>query len=442
MFRNPRPVFPRSFFLVLAFAQVASAQVATSPDLTNPSLQSAPRETVSDSSIQPLNSNEHVITTSEEGSAVSPEFRRLHYELKLDLRGVYDDNIGLSSFNKISDYYFRIDPSIMIGFGNLESSDANFLRFEYDPDIVFFLDHSNFNTFQNVIHLDGRTAFNRLTLTLSEVAQLLNGSDVNQATNGGTFVNAVNLDVRGQPRVNMFNTQLNAAYQLAGKTSLSLGLQSAIADYSSFLSSNTISGNLFVNYAYSDKLTVGIGGTGGREFVDQPTPDQTFEQGNLRLAYVITGKLVANASAGIEFRQFDSGRSDYISPVFEFTLSYTPFDGSDFSLIGSRRTTSSGSLAGQDFTSTQFVASWRLRLFERFFFSLTGGYQNLDYINAIGGLVATRADDYYFIEPALDVKITRFWYAGGYYLRRQNNSSVSAFGFNENQTGIRATFTF
>src|SRR5258708_15715370 len=130
----------------------------------------------------------------------------------------------------------------MSDFGDIETREANFLRFEYDPDIVFFLDHSSFNTFQNVIHLDGRTAFSRLTLSLSEVAQLLNGSDVNQATNGGTFVNAVNLDVRGQPRVNMFNTQVNAAYQLAGKTSLSLGVQSSIADYSGFVSSNTISG--------------------------------------------------------------------------------------------------------------------------------------------------------------------------------------------------------
>jgi len=378
----------------------------------------------------------------QEGPAVSPEFRRLHYELKLDLRGVYDDNIGLSSFKPISDYYFRIDPAIMIGFGDITSRDANFLRFEYDPDIGLFLDHSSLNTFQNVIHFNGRVAFSRLTLSLSEVAQLLNGSDVNQATSTGTFVNAVNLDVRGQPRVNMFNTQLNAAYQLAGKTSLSLGLQSSIADYSSFVSSHEISGNVFVNYIYSEKLTIGLGAVGGREFVDQPTPDQTFEQGNVRIAYEITGKLLANVSVGVEFRQFDSGRSDYISPVFAATLSYTPFDGTDVSLIGSGSTTSSASLAGQVFTSTQLVASVRQRLLDRFFVSLTVGYQNLKYVEATGVIVATRDDDYYFIQPAIDVKIMRFWYAGGYYLHRQNNSSASFFGFVENQSGLRMTLTF
>ena len=375
-----------------------------------------------------MNADEQTIPIWREGTAVSPEFRRLHYELKVDLRGVYDDNIGLSSFDKISDYYFRIDPAIMIAFGDIISRDANFLRLEYDPDIVFFLDHSSFNTFQNVIHFDGRVAFRRLTLTFSEVAQLLNGSDVNQAGSGGTFVNAVNLDVRGQPRVNMFNTQINAAYQPTGKTSLSLGLQSSIADYSSSLvSSQTISGNLYANYTYSEKLTIGLGGAVGREFVDQPTPNQTFEQANVRIGYEITGKLLANVSAGVEFRQFDSGRGGYISPVFQGTLGYTPFDGTDFSLIGSRSTTGSASLAGQDFTSTQLVASVRQRFFNRFFFSLTGGYQNLHYIDTIGVIVATREDDYYFIQPAIDVRIMRFWYAGGYYLHRENNSSASFF---------------
>jgi hypothetical protein len=444
MFRGHGTVLICCLFLVLTLARpIFSQAVDTSPALSNPSLQSAPQTMATGSSSRSMNADEQIIPIWQEGAAVSPEFRRLHYELRLDLRGVYDDNIGLSSFDKISDYYFRIDPAIMIAFGDIISRDANFLRFEYDPDIIFFLDHSSFNTFQNVIHFDGRVAFRRLTLTLSEVAQLLSGSDVNQAGIGGTFVNAVNLDVRGQPRVNMFNTQLNAAYQPTGKTSLSLGLQSSIVDYSgSFVSSQTISGNVYASYTYSEKLTIGLGGAVGREFVDRPTPDQTFEQGNVRIAYEITGKLLANVSAGVEFRQFDSGRGGYISPVFQATLGYTPFDGTDFSLIGSRSTTSSASLAGQDFTSTQVVASVRQRFFNRFFVSLTGGHQNLHYIETIGATVATRDDDYYFIQPAIDVKIMRFWYAGGYYLRRQNNSSASFFGFMESQSGLRTTLTF
>jgi hypothetical protein len=252
----------------------------------------------------------------------------------------------------------------------------------------------------------------------------------------------VNLDVRGQPQVNIFNTQVTGSYDLTGKTSLSGGVQWSVNDYADFISSQTVAGNLYANYAYGPKLTIGLGGSFGREFVDPPSPDQTFEQVNVRASYILTGKLDANGSVGVEFRQSDAGSGSYVSPVFELGLNYTPFDGSIFTLSGSRKIQSSASLAGQDFTSTQLTASFRQRLLERFFVSLTAGYQNQQYFGATSLSDSNRDDDYYFIQPAIDVKITRFWYAGGYYLHRQNDSSVSNFGFNENQTGIRATFTF
>ena len=419
--------------LILTLAKSVVAQDAATSSLTNPTTVTGP---------SPPNSGPQVVTTSEEARAVSADVRRLHYSLKVDMRGTYDDNIGLTSQGQISDYYVRIDPTIDLGFGDTGADAANFLNLEYDPDILLFFDHSNFNTLQHVIHLAAQSNLSRLTLGMSEDAQFLKGSDVNQATTTGTFVNAVNLDVRGQPEVNTFNTQFTAAYDLSGKTSISGGVQWSVSDYSQFISYQTMSGSLFLNYIYGPKLNVGIGGSGGREFVDQPTPDQTFEQGNVRLAYVLTGKLNANASAGVEFRQFDSGRSDYVSPVFQLSLNYTPFDGSSFSLTGSRNTTASASLAGQDFSSTQFTVSGRQRLLQRFFVSLTVGYENLTYLNTLADVGSTRDDNYYFLEPAIDVTITRFWTAGCYYLHRENDSSLSIFGFDENQAGIRSTLVF
>src|SRR6266404_10006608 len=155
MFRRHATVFICCLFFVLTLPRpILSQQGVTFPALGNPSLQNVPPATSGPTQL--MRATDETAPIWQEGPAVSPEFRRLHYELKLDLRGVYDDNIGLSSFKPISDYYFRIDPAIMIGFGDITSRDANFLRFEYDPDIVLFLDHSSLNTFQNVIHLDGR----------------------------------------------------------------------------------------------------------------------------------------------------------------------------------------------------------------------------------------------------------------------------------------------
>ncbi len=219
-------------------------------------------------------------------------------------------------------------------------------------------------------------------------------------------------------------------------------MQTTVTDYSQFTSSQALSGNLFLNYAYSPKLTVGLGGTGGRQFVDQSNADETFEQGNFRASYLLTGKLSASGSVGIEFRQHDSGQGTYVSPVFDLGMTYTPFDGSAFTVLGSRRTTNSASLAGQDFTDTQFTVSGSQRFLQRFFFRLTGGYENVTYLAATPGISSPREENYYFIEPGIDVKITRFWYAGGFYLHRQDDSSLSIFAFDENQAGIRVTFTF
>jgi hypothetical protein len=414
-------------FFALTFARIASSQVAPSATLTSSPSQ---LDTVSP---------EPALT---QGPPISPEYRRLQYQLTLDIRGVYDDNIGLSSQNKIGDYSTRLDPTISLGFGDLEPGGANYLHLEYAPDFVFFLDHSEFDAYQHSIVLGAQSVLSRWTLRLNGNVRFLEGFDFTQTLGTGAFVNQVNLDVRGRPRTTDLSAQATADYDLGGKTSLSAGVQTTVTDYSRFTSSQALSGDLFLNYVYSPKLTVGLGGTGGRQFVDQSNADETFEQANFRASYLLTGKLSANASVGIEFREFDSGRGTHISPVFDLGLTYTPFDGSALIVSGSRRTTNSASLAGQDFTSTQLTVSGSQRFLQRFFLRLTGGYENVTYSAAIPGISSPRQDNYYFIQPEIDVRITRFWYAGGFYLHRRDDSSLSIFAFDENQAGIRVTFTF
>jgi hypothetical protein len=421
--------------LFLIGAATASAQLATSPSLTNPTTALGVSSQSSVVLSPPL-------SAGQAPQEVSPQFRRLHYQLSLDLRGVYDDNIGLSSQTQVSDFFVRFDPTIAVGFGDVETQGANYLHAEYDPDFVFFTDHSQFNSYQHVFVLGGQSNLSRLTLNLTENAQLLEGFDVNRALSTGAFVNSVNLDVRGRPELKTFNTQLTASYDVGGKTSLSAGFQSLVTDYSQFTSSHALSGNLFLNYALGPKATVGLGGTAGRQFVDQPSPDETFEQANVRANYVLTGKLTFTGSAGVEFREFDSNRGTYVSPIFQLDLNYTPADGSALLISGSRRTTNSAALTNQDFTATEFLASGSQRFLQRFFLRLTGGYQNLNYFGSASAVDSNRDDNYYFIQPGIDVKITRYLYVGAYYLHRRDDSSVSSLSFDENQGGVRATLTF
>ena len=373
----------------------------------------------------------------------SPQPRRFQYGLLFRVRGVYDDNINISQFNPISDYYFAIEPTVTLGLGDVFEQQENYIRLDYTPSVFLFLDHAEDDAVQHLIRLEGHHRFRRLDLVLAQNIQILDSADLVGRTDTTITGNFANLDVSTRTRVNIFATQLKAAYEITGKTSLSTALESTITDYPDFISSRVISGDLFVNYAYSEKITVGVGGTAGYDSVDEPDTDQTFEQANLRLSYQATGKISFDASGGVEFRQFEqSSRGTYISPVFQIDGTYQPFPATSFSLAVSRRTLNSAVLIGEDFASTTVALGARQRFFQRAYLGFNIGYQNSDYFSTISGFNANRNDNYYFIQPSLDVMITRFWSVGGYYLHRQDDSSVDVFSFDNNQIGFRTVLTF
>jgi len=311
---------------------------------------------------------------------------------------------------------------------------------DYMPSVILFVDHSEEDAVQHLIHLEGRHQFSRLTLTLSQDVAILDGANLN-STLDTTGLQA-NVDVSTPTRLNLFTTRLRANYELSGKLFLTGEFDASIFDYPDFISSEIFSGGLYVNYNWTPKVVVGIGGTFGWDLVDDPNTDQTFEQANVRFQYQMTGKLSLTASAGVEIRQFDGRRDDRISPVFEVGAIYHPFDGTSVTLAAVRRMLNSGFFANQDFAATAVVLRVQQRLLQRFYLGLAAGYENSDYFSTVRGVSATRDDDYYFVEPSVDVLITRFWSAGVYYLHREDSSTLNFFSFYDNQVGVRTTIRF
>ncbi|PYK39421.1 MAG: hypothetical protein DME49_03885 [Verrucomicrobia bacterium] len=377
-------------------------------------------------------------TAGESDSSGEP--RRFHYNLRLTVRGVYDDNIFISHVNRVSDYYFAIEPMITIGFGDIEGRGGNYIRLDYMPSVILFVDHSDEDTVEHLIRLEGQYRFSRLTLNLSQDVAILDGANLN-STLDTTGLQA-NLDVSARTRLNLYTTRLRANYELSGKLFLTGEFDASIYDYPDFISSEIFSGGLYINYNWTPKVVVGIGGTAGYDLVDDPNPDQTFEQVNVRINYQMTGKLSLTASGGVEFRQFEGHRGERISPVFEAGAVYHPFDGTTVTLTASRRMLNSGFFPDQDFAATSVTLRIQQRLLQRIYLGLAAGYENADYFSTVNGVSATRDDDYYFVEPSVDVLITRFWSAGVYYLHREDISSFDFFSFYDNQVGVRTTFRF
>ncbi len=304
-----------------------------------------------------------------------------HYVLGLTVRGVWDDNIFISHTHRVSDYFFAIEPYISLGVGDMEGRNKSYLRLDYMPSVILYTDHSNQDGFM-------------------------------------------------------------ADYQLTGKVYLQGEFDSWIYNYPNHISSYTIAGGLYIYYQWLPKLSVGIGGTFGYEWVDDPTANQPFEQVNVRLNYQVTNKFFLYASAGVEFRQFDGDRGDYISPVFEVGSIWYPFSGTTLTLAAGRRVYSSGYLPDQDFGATYVVGRFQQRVFHRVYLGLTAGYENDNYIATDRDVSADRNDDYWFIEPSVDVLITRWLSAGAYYLHREDISSDAFFSWYDNQVGVRATLRF
>jgi len=365
---------------------------------------------------------------------------RFHYAFGLTVRGVWDDNIFLSHTNRVSDYYFAIEPWITLGWGDMAGRSHAYFRLDYMPSIILFTDHSGEDAVNHLIHLEGGYHFGRLTLSAIQDIAILDSANLNSFVDTtGLFAN---VDASAQTRLNLFNTRLRAAYDLTAKVYLQAELDIPIFNYPDGISDGTVAGGLYIYYKWLPKVSVGIGGTFGYNWVEDPSTDQTFEQVNLRLLYDATAKLSIYASAGVEFRQFDGNRGDYVSPVFEVGATYHPFSGTNFTLAAGRRIYNSGYLADQDFGGTYVVGRFQQRLFRRVYLGLTAGYENDNYISTDSDVSATRNDDYWFIEPSVDVLITRWLSAGVYYLHRQDASSDDFFSFYDNQVGVRATVRF
>lgn len=378
-----------------------------------------------------------------ENAAVAETQRRLRYQFSLLVREVYDDNINLSQVRPISDFYTSIEPTLRLALGEIGEQGNNSLEFIYAPSALIYADHSEANAIQQLIRLQAQRVFGKLTASVTGDVRLLNGVDLRSLTD--TTGRAANVDVGRRTRHNDYDADLTLSYILSGKTFLTGGIDYARSDYlSTALNSfQTVSGNLFLNYNYSPKLVLGAGVTGGYNETDRDLPTQYFEQGRVRVNYNPGDKLGFVASVGVEAREFSSGsEGTYVSPVFDLSGNFKPFDGTTISIGGSRRTQNSAAIAGSDYAETDIHFSVQQRFFQRISVTVSAGYRNLDYFSVFNQRSIGRSDNYYYSQLAVDGNITRFWDAGIYYLHREDASSVDAYTFSDNQVGLRSSVSF
>jgi hypothetical protein len=443
-------LFPAGIFALLlrttiGFGQSVPDAIAVSPQSVAPASEDSPTsvDANTDATLPVSESSSASVQADSRETGYSSVPRRFHYNFDLTLRAGSDDNINLSHTDRQSDSFYEIAPVLTLGFGDFVTHEENFLRVDFAPSWVGYVNHAQDNAIQEVFRLTGQYRFSRLTLSLGQSVDSLDGAETETAIAQDSVNSRLNLDVSGRTRRNIYITNLGATYDLSDKNFLSAGLGYSASDYVNLISYQQTSANLYINYRYSPKLVVGIGVNGGLELVDPPTPDQTFEQANLRLTYEAGGKLSFTGLAGVEVRQFkNTSAGQYISPVFTLQATYRPFDGTEVTFDALHQTEPSAVSVGQDFSTSTLSIEVHQRLLSRIRLGLSVGYETAQYFSAVTGVNTTRQDNYYFVEPTVDIAVTRYWALGGFYLRQQNATSDGSYSFYDSQIGFRSIFKF
>jgi hypothetical protein len=380
--------------------------------------------------------------------------RLFHYSIRLGGRFVYSDNINASTTDPVEDFYVSLEPGISIGLGDVPERKGNYIRLDYSPSALFYFDTSEFDTINHFIHLEAVAHFGKLTLSLFQDVNLSEGIEANfdrpnDDFGGGRGDNRDpdrvrgNRDVSGRNEIEIYSTSVLARYDFTDKLSATGAFRYNYTEFIGVFSTELYAGDLFVDYKVTPELTFGVGGAGGVVQHDDPTIDEEFQEMRGRFSYDLPKRINVNGSLGVEFRQFGRGGSlGYTAPIVETNISVEPIEGTRLTIGGRHRTLVSNALEGQSFTITGVNVGLRQKITDRIDFNVNSGYEQASYFSVFFDVEAMRRDEFFFVEPSIEWKITDKWTAGAFYIHRENRTNLSPFGFAENQAGIRTSITF
>ena len=376
------------------------------------------------------------LITSQFGENKGP----FEYALHLSIRGAYDDNIGLTHMNRLDDYFAQIQPSLMLGVGEVAKQET-FILVNYLPSFYRYDDHSEFDSNQHIARFLAGAKASNLILRLSQDVAILNNTVLAASTG-----ERLSLVPSGRTNLDIYNTDLSANYNMTPRDFIFSELRMLRTEYADpLVSSEVYSANLYLNHGFSQLLVLGLGVNGGYDAVDFPTPDQSFVQANVHLNFTPSRDFSFDVVAGEEFRDFENiARGSYSTPVFSISSAWAPNDSTRVTLSATRQIFNSAAQTAQDYIDTNVGAMIRERVCKQLYLAVIGGYEHVQYVNAIAlpMPLPTLSDDYWYVQPSADIILTRFWSFGGYYLRRQNSGSVSTVDFYSNEYGVRTTIKF
>ncbi len=294
----------------------------------------------------------------------------IHPEVALG--GTYDNNFNLSPNNRIADVIWTVNPSIGAVLDNTSDGYGTLLSLDYGPSFVEFMHHTDQDSVDQKAVFDASWVGAKLSLGVKQTYD----EEKTGVVEAGQRL-----------RTTTYQTQFSSKYILSDKMSIEVDPRLTIARNQNLIGYDEYAADAFLNRLVTPKITASLGASVGYiNVVEIPDSYQKYERALLKLNYTLTGKVDVDATGGAEFREFggaDSGTK--ATPVFGIGGAYRPIEGTTLTLEASRHDEVSAVLSDQNYTSTGINVGLNQRILDRFYASVTGGYENRDYYTATAG---------------------------------------------------------
>ncbi len=363
----------------------------------------------------------------------------------------YDNNILIAPANGLGDVIWSLSPALAVTAGDLglylpasaslsqlramlaygliddENQPQRFIGVEYQPDFNLYTEHSEFNYVNQTALFSAGYRLSRLSLALDQ--------DYRHATTKSTSAGSLST-------TDDFETRLHGRYQLTDKTFFEANGRYENLSYTEANLSGyqEVRGEGWFNRLVTANLTLGAGGVLGY-LTPQRYLAQPYEQLLLRGTFRASEKLAAQASTGLEWRQFEGNQPNALNPVFSVSGIYRPTFNTVFTLEVHRRELPSPTSA-QNYTQAGVNAGLRQMLFNRLAVGVSGGFDNLAYHAGTTARGPQRNDN--LISAGLDIsrEFHRRWTASLFYTYTKDDSNVPTSDYGNSIVGLRIEWRY
>ncbi len=311
----------------------------------------------------------------------------------------------------------EITPGLLLAIGTHWSVD-------YSPSWTVYSNEHFQNSLGQSLRLSGGASYRDWLFTLNHSYQASSTTQTETAQ---------------QTDEEVHDTKITANYQFNSSFSIELEAAQNIRLASGFSSSYNWSTMDWLNYDLGARFQFGLGAGFGYDEVPSSV-NMSSEQLQGRLSWRTSDKISLQINGGAEDRQFlGSNVPDLISPTFGVGLSYQPLRYTSLSLNANRSITPS--LFQEQATEyTIFSATVTQRLLKHFTASVTGAYNNAQYIATSQAVSAGRTDNYYSINTRLSWVLLKQFSMSLFYYYSSNSSTSAGFGYSSSQTGFEVGY--